>query len=171
MGETHFRGDDMARVIAALRPELDADQFQDLYPSVLRRMTDITANPEKPVNLRTADAVVTAMGCPHVLTNGAVRVVEGYNRKAPEPMSVPANGNVPDLMLPAAPFRKWMERQCRYYRTLTSMYHDLDLPPKLGSQIWRGQKKQVPCATVERSMSRRGQHYDSIYPQLNGKAR
>lgn len=165
--ETHFRGDDLARIIQAFRPELH-EQFDTLYPSVVRRMTDILANPQNPVNLRTADSVVVAMGCPHVLANGAVRVVEGHNRKAPEPMGVPVNGNTPDIMLPAAPFRKWLERQSKEYRTLTSMYNDMDLPHKVGSNVWRGQTKEIHAHVVEAALARRGSHWTEVYPNLNG---
>lgn len=168
MSETHFEGSDMAHIIEALRPEL-GDQFQDHYPAVVRRMTDIVANPSKPVNLRTADAIVTAMGCPHMLANGAVRVVEHSRKGAgnhPAAVAVPANGNVPGILLPAAPFRKWMERQSRHYRTLTSMYHDFDLTPKQGAAIWRGDTKKVHSHVVEVAAARRGVHIGKIYPQL-----
>lgn len=168
MAETHFYGHDMAGIIEHFRPELH-DQFAELYPSIQRRMADILAHPERHVNLRTADAIVTAMGCPHVLANGAVRVVEGYHRKLTEPMaSVAIPGvEIQARMLPAAPFRKWLERQSRHYTTLTSMYNDLDLEMHQGSSIWRGTAKQVHSHTVEAAASRRGVHIDSIYPNFN----
>lgn len=162
----------MARVINALRPELHP-HFQELYPSIERRMRDICANPQRAVNLRTADAVVTAMGCPHVLTNGAVRVVE-HNRRV-----VPSNGHKPTkppivliegpgYMLPAAPFRKWMERQSRHYRTLTAMYHDLGLHPRQGSQIWAGTTKQLNARVIAAALARKGVELHEVYPK-NGK--
>lgn len=168
MSETHFNGEDMARIITNFRPELH-DRFDELYPSVMRRMTDICAHPQNAVNLRTADAVVVAMGCPHVLANGAVRVVEGHNRKAngAAPSLAVEPGLIPDVMLPSAPFRKWLERQSRHYRTLTSMYHDMDIPPKQGTYIWRGQLKHVRSLVVEVAASRRGSHIELIYPKFD----
>lgn len=169
--ETHFHGTDMARVISALRPEL-GDEFAEIHPAVVRRMTDICANPDRPVNLRTADAVVTAMGCPHVLTNGAVRVVDGHSRKGSNghvaPRQFVQQEEVRGHMLPAAPMRKWMERQSRHYRTLTAMYLDLGLAPKQGSAIWAGTTKQLNARVIAAALARRGVELHEVYPQ-NGK--
>lgn len=165
--ETHFHGTDMARIINAFRPEL-GDQFQDIYPAVVRRMTDVCANPDRPVNLRTADAIVTAMGCPHVLTNGAVRVVQHSRTATPQPPQPIAVNGDHGYMLPAAPFRKWMERQSRHYRTLTAMYLDLGLANKQGSNIWAGSTKQLNARVIAAALARRGVELHEVYPQ-NGK--
>lgn len=162
--ETHFYGEDMAMVISSVTPQL-ADTFHEVHPAVVRRMNDILNHPERPVNLRTADAIVTAIGIPHVLTNGAVRVAEGYNRKQGLPI-VPQNNDGTVLWLPAPPFRKWLERQSRHYKTLTAMYQDLELTTRQGSSIWRGQVKQVQHPVVEVAMDRRGCVITQVYPQF-----
>jgi hypothetical protein len=166
MYETHFYGEDVASVIKLMRPEMP-DQFWESHPSVVRRMNIILADPDLPVNLRTADAIVTAMGCPHLLIDGTIRVMEGYHRKQ-EPMvqPLPSEYTVPDVMLPSPPFRKWLERQHRHYATLTSMYIDLDLPMRLGSGIWRGQVKRVRSPIVEAAATRRGSRIELIYPRF-----
>lgn len=168
--ETHFRGEDMARIICAFKPEL-SDSFGENYPSIQRRMNDICANPQRPVNLRTADSVVTAMGCPHVLTNGAVRVLPGYNRKESRNGRALYAGAGPPDMLPAAPLRKWLERQSRHYPTLTAMYNDLDLGPQQGSSIWRGTTKQLDSRTVAAALARRGVELHEVYPASNGNGK
>lgn len=150
--ETHFNGEDMARVIAAFRPELHHN-FPENYPAENRRMTDILANPSNPVNLRTADSIVTAMGCPHVLANGAVRQVE-HNRKD----RVTVNGTVP-----AAPFRKWLERQSRHYRTLTLMYNDLGLDHGIGKRVWTGQAKSIETRLVQEALACKGLELNAVY--------
>jgi hypothetical protein len=157
----------MARIINAFRPELH-EQFAEVYPSIERRMRDICANPNRPVNLRTADAVVTAMGCPHVLTNGAVRVVTYNRRNGGGRFSYPQV--VPEQLL-AAPFRKWMERQRRHYKTLTAMYHDLGLTHAEGTKIWRGYQKHVSGKTVVHALGRREVQLSDVYPNGNGNGK
>jgi hypothetical protein len=163
MPETFFDGGDMARVIIALRPEL-GDGWGEHHSAAVRRITEILAHPERPVSLRAADVVVTAMGCPHVLTNGAVRLVQ-HNRlwSTPSP-SRDVNSENPGVLLPAPPFRKWLERQSRHYRTLTAMYHDLSLTPKVGSNIWLGYAKSVHSHVVEVALDRRGVKIELVYP-------
>jgi len=164
--ETHFYGEDMAELIKFMRPDLP-EQFWASHPSIVRRMNDILADPSIPVTLRTADAIVTAMRIPQALVNGQVRVREGYHRRM-QPMTqpLPTEVNIPDIMLPAPPFRKWLERQHRHYATLTSMYIDLELPHRLGSGIWRGQVRDVRSPIVEAAALRRGSRIEMIYPRF-----
>lgn len=169
--ETLFSGEDMARVINAMKPELH-DRFAEIYPNAARYMHRITTEPERHVQLRVADEIVTAMGCPHVLTNGAVAVVYVSEKVASgHPRSL--NGYVvypqemhEGVLLDAGPFRKWMERQSRHYKSLKAMYTDLDLTQKQGEEIWRGKAKKVHSHVVEMALSRRGCAMGSIYPQF-----
>lgn len=166
MTDTHFYGEDICRIIEALRPEL-GDQFQTNFPSIWRRMDDVIANPSRPVSLRTADAIFTAMGCPHCLVNGAVRVATGYHRKAGVYVPPPVfTYEEPGIWLPSPPFRRWMERQLRHYRSAGAMFIDLDLDLTLAKGIWKGTIKQVHSSVVEAAASHRDSHIELIYPRF-----
>lgn len=147
---------DLAEVITSfINGEIPAGWIE-WHPRCYSQMCRIVGEPFGYVSFGVADSIVCAMGCPHVLANGRVEVVEGDSAPAKR---TPKNGYVP-----AAPFQAWLREYAKAYPTLTAMYVDLDMPYVAAKNYMKTMTQYVPKAVVVSALARAEVPFDQLYP-------